>query len=299
MLSNTIAPLDLDRKTIISNSSSMMAFTPPNKPALTGNKLNISPIVSSSSSTSISSISSSSSSISSKKRPRTSLATANILKNIHPSDYARAAFKANGFGDFESIVKDSEARFVPPTAAMLAAYGTEILMAVRNNNLERAKELYAEGAFQHGCNACNRFGESILHIACRRGHLGMVKFLIDEVGLSCTTIRDDYHRTPLHDAFWTSKASPETVEYLMKQPHVIGLLLCKDKRGFTPLDYSRGEDRGRWLRFLWERRADLRPMKESLTTTTDNNVISLADYAKEEACKDSYDTATKRQRILG
>merc|ERR1711935_558380 len=255
------------------------------------------------------STSSSTSSISiSKKRPRTSLATANILRNIHPSDYARAAFKANGFGDFASIVEESEARFLPPTAAMLAAYGTEILNAVRNNNLERAKELFAEGAFQHGCNACNRFGESILHIACRRGHLGMVKFLIDEVGLSCTTIRDDYHRTPLHDAFWTSKASPETVEFLLQQPHVTGLLLCKDKRGFTPLDYSRGEDRGRWLRFLWERRADLRPTKEVvedcserliITASTDNNVISLADYAKEEACKDFYETAPKRQRIVG
>lgn len=290
MLSNTIVPLDLNRKTIISSNNSMIAFTFPNssatvnESALTGHKLNISTIVSTSSSTSSSS----------KKRPRTSLDTANILRNIHPSDYARAAFKANGFGDFESIVEDSEARFLPPTAAMLAAYGTEILNAVRNNNLERAKELYAEGAFQHGCNACNRFGESILHIACRRGHLGMVRFLIEEVGLSCTTIRDDYHRTPLHDAFWTSKASPETVEYLLKQPHVTGLLLCKDKRGFTPLDYSRGEDRGRWLRFLWERRADLRPTKEvdveecsesipTTTTATNNDVISLADYAKEEA----------------
>ena len=129
----------------------------------------------------------------SKKRPRTSVTTASteatidtptyntiesILK-LHPSEYAKAAFKANGFGDPAAIAKDSEARFLPPTAAMLEAYGTSIVMEVRNNNLEAVKKLFQEGQFKYGVNACNRFGESILHIACRRGHLDMVKFLVN------------------------------------------------------------------------------------------------------------------------
>ncbi|OEU06641.1 ankyrin [Fragilariopsis cylindrus CCMP1102] len=158
-------------------------------------------------------------------------------------------------------------------------------MAVRTNNVRKARELYNNtnnnktgstgtgSTFLHGCNACNRFGESILHIACRRGHLEMVKFLIDEVGLRIDTIRDDYHRTPLHDAFWTPVASYDVVDFLLQQPNVVQLLLLKDVRGYTPLDYARSEDRGKWLRFLWERKAILRPSptptKEQQTTAGD------------------------------
>eukprot|EP00534_Pseudo-nitzschia_fraudulenta_P000694 CAMPEP_0201118888 /NCGR_PEP_ID=MMETSP0850-20130426/3085_1 /ASSEMBLY_ACC=CAM_ASM_000622 /TAXON_ID=183588 /ORGANISM="Pseudo-nitzschia fraudulenta, Strain WWA7" /LENGTH=303 /DNA_ID=CAMNT_0047384371 /DNA_START=167 /DNA_END=1078 /DNA_ORIENTATION=- len=303
MLSSPILPIDLTRKhsasinIINNNNNNNNGHSQSEQP-----KINILTFASSSST-------------SSKKRPRTSLSssssfdnlsadTIHLLRSIHPSDYARSAFRANGFGDFEPIVGDCEQRFLAPTAAMLEAYNTEILDAVRNNDLSRAKQLYGEGAFQHGCNACNRFGESILHIACRRGHLAMVRFLIDEVGLSCTTIRDDYHRTPLHDAFWTSTASYDVVDYLLKLPNVTELLLCKDKRGFTPLDYSRGEDRGKWLRFLWERRSELKPASKqdeiivvpSTSTTATSNDKHRIDQNDERAKNEN---PFKRQRIMG
>lgn len=244
----------------------------------------------------------------SKKRPRTSLTPSNdtttdtptyntietILK-LHPSEYAKAAFKANGFGDLEAIAKDSAARFLPPTAAMLEAYSTSIVMEVRNNNLAEVKKLFREGKFKYGVNACNRFGESILHIACRRGHLEMVKFLIGEAGLSCSEIRDDYHRTPLHDAFWTSTASPDVVEYLLEQPYVVDLLMAKDKRGFTPLDYSRGEDREKWLRFLWERRDLLKPTFSARAQYADL-IENVDTISKEEYTSES---PQKRQKVVG
>ena len=46
---------------------------------------------------------------------------------------------------------------------------------------------------------------------------------------------------------------------------MVQLLLLKDVRGYTPLDYARSEDRGKWLRFLRERKSILRiptPTKE-------------------------------------
>lgn len=235
-----------------------------------------------------------------KKRSRKSMtASASSIDttNIHPSEYARKAFQENGFKDLEAISRAADARFLPPTAAMLDAYNTEIVAEVRQNNLEMAKKLYADGRFPHGCNACNRFGESILHIACRRGHLEMVKFLVGEVGLSIASIRDDYHRTPLHDAFWTSTANPDVVDYLLEQPHVIELLLCKDKRGFSPLDYSRGEDRSKWLKFLSERKDILRPQcsdRESLEDLIENVYTQIS---KEE--DESYMSPSKRQRVIG
>jgi hypothetical protein len=195
-----------------------------------------------------------------------------MLQSIHPTDYAKAGFKANGYKDFDIIIQDSIKRFmIKPTQEMIDAYSTDIVTAVRTNNVDKARELYnkdgttGSSKFKYGCNACNRFGESILHIACRRGHMDMVKFLIEEVGLRIDTIRDDYHRTPLHDAFWTPIASYDVVDFLLRQPNVVQLLLLKDVRGYTPLDYARSEDRGKWLRFLWERKYILRPT--SLSTS--------------------------------
>ena len=92
----------------------------------------------------------------------------------------------------------------------------------------------------------------------------MVKFLVLEVGVSASNIMDDYDRTPLHDACWTSNktgSAYDIVDLLLQQPYVPDLLLCKDRRGFTPLDYTRAEDRARWLRFLRVRKPSLHPTK--------------------------------------
>mmetsp|Transcript_19492 Transcript_19492/g.22318 ORF Transcript_19492/g.22318 Transcript_19492/m.22318 type:complete len:293 (+) Transcript_19492:171-1049(+) len=240
----------------------------------------------------------------SKKRERTKAAVFQMLRTIHPTDYARAAFKANGCADFEAINHTSLSQFQAPTPEMIDAYGTDIVMAVRNNNVEKARQLFHDGAFD--CNACNRFSESILHIACRRGNFAMVQFLITEVGLKVHEIRDDYHRTPLHDAFWTSTASYDVVDFLLQQPHVVELLLLKDIRGCTPLDYARAEDRGKWLRFLWERKAILRTTPSAATATTAmkstpvSNIITIANVMKQEVVVSSPLPPTqifKRQRL--
>jgi len=193
------------------------------------------------------------------------------LQNIHPKEYVKSAFTANGYDAVKQveIITHCIKRFQTPTSEQLQAYSTDILMAVRNNDLSTAKTLYREGKFN--CNACNRFGESILHIACRRGHLEMVQFFVEEVKMKVHEIRDDYHRTPLHDAFWTSKASPTVIDYLLRQPFVIELLLLEDKRGYTPLDYARSEDRSKWLHFFWERKQVLVPTDNTHSNNISNN----------------------------
>jgi len=216
------------------------------------------------------------------------------LQNIHPKDYVKSVFAKNGYDAVKQgeITTHCMERFQTPTSAQLEQYSTDILLAVRNNDLPKAKALYEEGKFN--VNACNRFGESILHIACRRGHLQMVQFFIEVVGMKVHEIRDDYHRTPLHDAFWTSKASPLVIAYLFKQPYVIELLLLQDKRGYTPLDYARSEDRSKWLYFLWERKHLLVP-----TIKMNNKIDELIVLESPSACE-KVDTppSTKRQKLF-
>lgn len=103
----------------------------------------------------------------------------------------------------------------------------------------------------------NRFGESLMHLACRRGRTEMVRFLVEELPGSTPSqmlsIQDDCHKTPLHDACWTPSPNFELVELILE--HAPEQVMMQDVRGNTPFDYVRKEDYALWLRFLWERRS--------------------------------------------
>merc|ERR1712183_78962 len=74
------------------------------------------------------------------------------------------------------------------------------------------KEYYGAAASSEGqtpppFRCANRFGESLLHLACRRGRTDMVRFLVVEMGSPPRDVletMDDCHKTPLHDACWTA-----------------------------------------------------------------------------------------------
>jgi len=54
-----------------------------------------------------------------------------------------------------------------PTPDQIAAYDMDLVRSVRSGQLERIVEIRSAGK---NLDACNRFGESILHMACRRGN---------------------------------------------------------------------------------------------------------------------------------
>lgn len=171
---------------------------------------------------------------------------------IKPADYVRSAFKANGF-DIEAVKADAMKSFLEPTEEMLSSYTSELLATVRKNNMEKLRQLHSEKKL---VNSSNKFGESLLHLSCRRSFTDMTKFLIYDVKADLN-IRDDYFRTPLHDACWTPDPNFELVDLLIKEAPEH--LVLEDKRGFTPFDYVRNDHWKLWLRFLWERRHQLRP----------------------------------------
>ena len=136
--------------------------------------------------------------------------------------------------------------FLEPTPELIAAYDTDVTTAARNEDLEALKVLHSRG---HPLQCCNRFGESILHVACRRGSATITRFLLDEANVSLR-VRDDFGRTPLHDACWTREPAFELVKMLIeKEPDL--LLVC-DKRGNTPLEYVRRDHWKVWCQFLTE-----------------------------------------------
>merc|ERR1712224_1056513 len=98
--------------------------------------------------------------------------------------------------------------------------------------------------------------------ACRRGLTDIVMFLAEEAGASLR-VRDDFGRTPLHDAFWTGEPNYMLIEYLLeKEPDII---LMRDKRGHCPLEYARRDHWKQWIDFLDKRPHLIKPREFAST----------------------------------
>jgi ankyrin repeat protein len=88
--------------------------------------------------------------------------------------------------------------FLEVTEKRIADYDNEVILAIRQGDIEMLRELLHQGK---SMQCCNKFGESVLHMACRRGFSDVVSFLLDEAKVSLR-VKDDYGRTPFHDACW-------------------------------------------------------------------------------------------------
>ena len=169
---------------------------------------------------------------------------------LNPDGYLKLLFEAQ-FG-FQAKTTSTKMVgpdfFLVPTDEQLAEYTTEVLFAAQDEDMDTIRKIHKDG---NSLQCCNRFGESLLHMACRRGLTKLVDFLLNEACLSIR-VKDDYGRTPLHDACWSRFQNCEIVQMLIeKEP---SLLLVSDNRGFTPFAYSRMEHWTSWKEFLYEQK---------------------------------------------
>lgn len=142
--------------------------------------------------------------------------------------------------------------FRKPTEEDISSYDVEVVRVIRSQNMERLRELFAEG---RSMNACNQFGESLVHMVCRRGDVKILKFMIEEAKV-CFTIKDDFGRNPFHDACWTSTPNFEMMDMLIEAADT-ALLVSEDVRGNTPFDYARREHHAKWVAYLKTRKENL------------------------------------------
>lgn len=158
---------------------------------------------------------------------------------------------------------EGETPFIPPkTEDELADYSVDVVTATREEDLPKLKTILSQG---RSLSCSNRYGESLLHMACRRGFFPVVSFLTQEANCSIR-ITDDCGRTPLHDALWNKNCQYEIVDLLIRKDPSL-LLMC-DKHGHTPFQYARREHWELWKRFLWDRR-------KHILLSLDVNVMEL------------------------
>lgn len=189
------------------------------------------------------------------KAPRRPSGRAVRSPSISPVDYIVSSFRQNGFSGKITMSGDSHL-FQPPTEEQIAAYTQDVLRAVRNKSMEELRLMHEEGRC---LQCCNRFGEGLMHMACRRGYLEVVRFLVMDAKVSLF-VRDDYGRTPMHDACWSTSPNYELIEFLIRMAP--DLLLMSDVRGHTPFAYVRKEHWKPWVMFLQNNKVLLRSRLE-------------------------------------
>ena len=159
-----------------------------------------------------------------------------------PHVYLCAILESRGYS-LEEFMSLDTAYHNTPTPYQEASYGSHIIDVVRRGQPTELKELMSTGLSP---NACNQHGESLVHMACRRGESECLNVLV-EYGATLK-IADDYGRTPLHDACWAPEPNFEVVEIIMKED--IRLFNIQDGRQQTPLSYVRRDVWRPWKKFL-------------------------------------------------
>eukprot|EP01040_Poterioochromonas_malhamensis_P003977 gene3977-4254_t len=162
---------------------------------------------------------------------------------IPPDQFFKNILQKRGYSEEFVPALSPEIRR-PPTIKQLQDYDNEIVWAVRNSDLPKVKELQQSGKCM---SACNRFSESIVHMACRRSEKEVVQFLINSG--ADVSIVDDFGRTPLHDACWRPEPRFDIVTMILDVN--CGLLRLADLRGSTPLNYVREEHWVQWCAYLF------------------------------------------------
>jgi Ankyrin repeats (3 copies) len=99
-------------------------------------------------------------------------------------------------------------------------------------------------------SSCNKFSESIVHMACRKASFEVAEFILANGGDS--NIVDDYGRTPLHDACWRMEPRFDIVTLLLDSN--LELLRIVDIRGSTPLKYVREEHWVQWCAYFYHQK---------------------------------------------
>lgn len=173
-----------------------------------------------------------------------------------PSDYWKSLLNEWNIPilDTVGIEQDENAEknvdFLETTSERVEAYQSiELLTAVRRRDMNTLKRIALEKRSRgETMNACNRFGESILHLACRKGSLDVVELLVGSDCDCSLLVRDDYGRTVLHDACWTINPPWELLKLILKKAPA--LWRVSDIRGHLAIQYVPKSAWPQWSAFL-------------------------------------------------
>ncbi|CAM9480585.1 unnamed protein product, partial [Ectocarpus sp. 13 AM-2016] len=171
-----------------------------------------------------------------------------IPEGTHPEDFLHALLRERGYTT-EMVAMKETVYHRPPEPDQVAAYDKAILRAVLDEDEAALERMRAAG---RRMDACNRFGDSILHMACRRGRATALRFLLRAAGSAGVVSSDDFGRTVMHDACWTSSPRFDVASAVLDAD--TRLLRTLDSRGSSPLQYVPEDQWPLWCAFFESRK---------------------------------------------
>lgn len=159
--------------------------------------------------------------------------------------------------------------FQPVTEEEIDSYKNDVVTAVRNEDLDQLRALYTKG---RKLKCSNKYGESLLHLACRRNMVNVTKLLVKEANVPFA-VCDDYGRTPLHDACWTPEPNFELIDFILED--CPDLLYIKDKRGATALSYIKRDKWNAWNQYLQGKSIQFLLPRHAESSLLKNNVVEV------------------------
>lgn len=166
----------------------------------------------------------------------------------HPEDFLHEILRERGYSTQMVSVKDT-AFFRTPEPDQVAAYDKVILSAVLDEDEAALERLRAAG---RRMDACNRFGDSVLHMACRRGRARALRYFLRVCGPQGVVLSDDFGRTVMHDACWTATPRFDVASAVLDVD--TRLLRMLDSRGSSPLQYVPQDQWPLWCAFFESRK---------------------------------------------
>lgn len=171
-----------------------------------------------------------------------------IPAGTHPEDFLHSILKERGYSTEMAAMKETVFHRAPEPD-QVAAYDKAILRAVLDEDETSLERMRVSG---RRMDACNRFGDSVLHMACRRGRAVALRFLLRSTGPAGVVLSDDFGRTVLHDACWTASPRFDVASAVLDVDK--RLLRTLDSRGSSPLQYVPEDQWPLWCAFLESRK---------------------------------------------
>jgi Ankyrin repeats (many copies) len=208
-----------------------------------------------------------------------------------PTEYTKVLIELwynnynNGSTEIESI--RNKFKFVQPSDGLLDSYTIEAVNTIRSNDISKMQALLDKG---QNFNACNRNGETLLHMVCRCCTVDIVKFLINVANVNINVV-DSVGRNVLHDICWRHRLD---VDMMMLFVNTIDpyMFVMPDNRGHTCFDYCRKEHYTIWIDFLKLNASKIFARSKTVDLNNSNTSKSEGDDAVSNVTDNSVESIT-------
>jgi hypothetical protein len=109
------------------------------------------------------------------------------MADVDPKILLKSIIESHGVSSEPRPSASLKGFFATRTEVHVAAYDMETVSAIRKGVLDDVRKLHEAGK---NLVACNKFGESIMHLACRHGKTDIVEFLMFQAGSSPRVVCD-------------------------------------------------------------------------------------------------------------